>query len=119
MMKNALVVALCCLGCGMGSLVPVASIDAPPPDGLSCSAPQTDCAGTCVSLQRSAANCGACGVTCQSDHETCMAGHCVDYYTSCAAIHAGNASAPSGLFTLLFGKTVYCDMTGDGVAILF
>lgn len=116
MMKNALVVALCCLGCGKVSLVPDASIDAPPPDGLSCSAPQTDCAGTCVSLQSSAANCGACGVTCQSDRETCMAGHCVDYNTSCAAIHAGNASAPSGLFTLLNGKTVYCDMTGAGVA---
>jgi hypothetical protein len=114
MMKNALVVALCCLGCGKVSLVPDASVDANLPDALSCMAPQLACGTSCVDPMTSNDHCGSCDVTCATGTK-CMVGHCVDSIASCADIHAVNANAPSGLYTLLAGKTVYCDMTGTGV----
>jgi hypothetical protein len=42
---------------------------------VECPESQTDCDGTCVDLQESDDNCGACGTTC-SGSETCIAGGC-------------------------------------------
>jgi len=103
-------------GCGKVQALADASIDSKLPDALTCSGTQELCGNACADLQSSMTSCGACGVACQADRETCMAGHCIDFNTSCAAIHAGNPNAASGLYTLLNNKTVYCDMaTGAGV----
>jgi hypothetical protein len=56
------------------------------------------------------AHCGNCGTACSTDRELCQAGHCVDYMTSCASIHQNNAAATNGLYTLIDGTQVYCDM---------
>jgi len=97
-------------GCGKVQALADASLDSKLPDALTCSGVQTLCGNACADLQSSMTSCGACGISCQADRETCMAGHCVDFNTSCAAIKAGNPSAASGPYTLLNNTTVFCDM---------
>jgi hypothetical protein len=40
-----------------------------------CTAPQTDCGGTCIDTQGDPGNCGACGAACATG-ESCIAGAC-------------------------------------------
>ena len=107
-MKLLLLFALA--GCGKVQALADASIDGKLPDALTCSGTQELCGNACADLQSSMTSCGACGIACQADRETCMAGHCIDFNTSCAAIKAGMPGAMTGPYTLLNNSTVYCDM---------
>ena len=42
-----------------------------------------------------------------------MAGHCVDQIKSCADIKAVNPMAMTGLYSLVDGSPIYCDMTAN------
>lgn len=97
-------------GCGKVSFAPDASVDAPLPDALVCSATEMACSGTCVDTTSSNDNCGGCGIACEGSATSCMSGHCVDYSASCATIHAAHPELESGPYTLLSGSQVFCDM---------
>ena len=49
-----------------------------------CPAGQRDCGGACVDVALDAANCGACGKTCNAG-EACRAGSCTDCASACGA----------------------------------
>ncbi|MEO6772317.1 MAG: hypothetical protein ABI467_04755 [Kofleriaceae bacterium] len=97
------------VGCGKVAAVADGSIDAPLPDALTCSAAQELCNATCSDPMSAVDHCGSCDNACATDHETCQAGHCVDYTATCATIHAGNPAAVSGPYTLLDTSIVFCD----------
>jgi hypothetical protein len=99
-----------------------ASVDTPPPDAFSCASNKLQCGESCVDPMTTAAHCGSCDTSCDTAHEACTAGHCVDAYASCATIHAFDPTQQSGLYTILDGTKVFCDMDHpevqyDGVAI--
>jgi hypothetical protein len=102
--------ALMVVACGKVQLAPDASIDSSLPDALSCPAAQLACGSTCVDPMKSSDHCGACDIACDPMHATCMAGHCVDYFTSCAAIKAAAPTSTTGSYTLIDNSLVYCDM---------
>src|SRR5260221_2969466 len=105
-----LVVALGVVGCGNVAVSSDAKVDAPDPDALVCVAPQLACDHLCVDSLTSNTNCGECGTTCTAKREACQAGHCVDQYTSCAAIHAFDPSAIDGFYTFVKATVLYCDL---------
>jgi hypothetical protein len=84
-------------------------------DAFACTGTELACDGVCVDPQTDAAHCGACDIECQPLGESCIAGHCTDTIASCAQLRAITPTAPDGLYTLIDGSRVYCDMTDGGV----
>ena len=96
---------------GCGKVAPAgATVDAPYPDAFSCPAEQLECSGACVTPNTSD-HYGDCDTKCQTAGSMCMAGHCVDEIKSCADIKAVNSMAATGLYALVDGTPIYCDMT--------
>jgi hypothetical protein len=112
-----LAAALGAVGCGKVAPHDVTA-DAPYPDAFSCPAEQLECSGTCVSPTTND-HCGACDTKCETPGSMCMAEHCVDAIKSCADIKAVNSTAMTGLYSLVDGTPIYCDMTaGKGYTSL-
>jgi hypothetical protein len=84
-------------------------------DAFSCPTGMLACEDKCIDPMSDQANCGGCGVTCEANASSCQAGTCVDTITSCAQIHAITPAAVNGMYTLISGSQVYCDMTDGGV----
>ena len=98
------------LAAGCGKVVKSErAVDAPLQDALVCTAPANACGGACVDLTSSNAHCGDCETTCAVG-AACMAGHCVDNIATCTQLHMVNDQQPSGLYTLIDGTQLYCDM---------
>jgi hypothetical protein len=99
------------LAAGCGKVVKSErAADAALPDALACTAPANACGSACVDVTSSNDHCGDCETSC-SVGAACMAGHCVDNITTCKQLHMVNDQQPSGLYTLIDGTQLYCDMT--------
>jgi hypothetical protein len=109
----AIVVAL--VGCGKVAAAPDVVIDAGLPPPLTCPGTELACGSNCADPMTSSDHCGSCETACQSDRETCTAGHCVDFFTSCASVHAHDPTLTSGFYTIIPNTNTYCDMEDGGI----
>lgn len=99
------------LAAGCGNVVKSErAVDAALADALVCTAPTNACGGACADLMSSNDHCGDCDTKCAVG-APCMAGHCVDNVTTCTQLHMVNDQQPSGIYTLIDGSQLYCDMT--------
>jgi hypothetical protein len=104
--------ALVFCACGKVAEVPDAMQADAALDALTCASPMTECAAACVDTSTDEKNCGGCGIACQAGASTCQAGVCVDTIATCADFLAGNPNASDGVYTLLDGTVLDCDLSG-------
>ena len=118
-MRNLRVVAIAValVGCGKVAAAPDVVVDAGLPAPLTCPGTELACGSNCADPMTSSDHCGSCDVSCQTGRETCVAGHCADFYTSCASIHTNDPTQTSGFYALVDSSNIYCDMEDGGIGL--
>ncbi|MEO8842260.1 MAG: hypothetical protein ABI704_11860 [Kofleriaceae bacterium] len=110
-------IAVALVGCGKIAAAPDAAIDAGLPAPLTCTGAEVACGSNCADPMTSSDHCGSCDISCQAGRETCVAGHCADFFTSCASIHTHDSTQTSGFYALIDSTNIYCDMEDGGIGL--